>query len=66
MSPNAGLVRSFPQTSIKALRKRGGPVGSTWAVGSVRMRRIITNERSRNVRQESLSCIEEDRRRNLR
>ena len=38
MSPNAGLVRSFPQTSIKAPRK----VGPTWRGDCHRMRRVIT------------------------
>ena len=32
MSPNAGLVRSFPQTSIKAPRK-AGPSGANLAMG---------------------------------
>jgi len=34
MSPNAGLVRSFPQTSIKAPRK-AGPSGAPRGVGIV-------------------------------
>ena len=33
MSPNAGLVRSFPQTSIKAPRKAGLSAGAHVAWG---------------------------------
>ena len=66
MSPNAGLVRSFPQTSIKAPRK-AGPSGGPRGVGIVTACDGLSQMSVAEMCGRSV-CIAQrkDRRRNLR